>query len=274
MSKDPAFLFYPGDWLGGTMGMTFEEKGAYLELLILQFHRGHMTSHMVGQIVGHLWDNIEDKFKKDGKGLYYNERLDLEKNKRKNYISTRRNNLLGSNQHTKNKESMRGRMTSHMTSHMENENENENKDRNRNNLFVAIKNSSVKKTDVADSGYQDIGHIGKSSIVPDDIGQKIEVIYKSYPTRCPIKKSSTGKNSKNKNQIRKLLGEKSFDDIVKIQELYIRDCSDSKTYLKNYTTFLNQFPDVDSFSSQFNQKEKTRDEEVQNTIAILKTGVV
>ena len=27
MAKDPAFLFYPGDWLGGTMGMTLEEKG-------------------------------------------------------------------------------------------------------------------------------------------------------------------------------------------------------------------------------------------------------
>jgi len=26
MSKDPAFLFYPNDYIGGTMGMTFEEK--------------------------------------------------------------------------------------------------------------------------------------------------------------------------------------------------------------------------------------------------------
>lgn len=36
MTKSPAFLFYPGDWLGGTLGMTLEEKGAYMELLILQ----------------------------------------------------------------------------------------------------------------------------------------------------------------------------------------------------------------------------------------------
>ena len=34
MSKDPAFLFYPNDYLGGTMGMTFEMKGAYIDLLI------------------------------------------------------------------------------------------------------------------------------------------------------------------------------------------------------------------------------------------------
>ena len=48
--KDPAFLFYPNDWIGGTMGMTFEEKGAYMELLILQFNRGHMTTHMIGHM--------------------------------------------------------------------------------------------------------------------------------------------------------------------------------------------------------------------------------
>jgi uncharacterized protein YdaU (DUF1376 family) len=52
MAKDPAFLFYPNDWIGGTMGMTFEEKGAYMEILMMQFNRGHMTSHMVGQTVG------------------------------------------------------------------------------------------------------------------------------------------------------------------------------------------------------------------------------
>ena len=75
MAKDPAFLFYPGDWLGGTIGMTLEEKGAYLELLILQFNRGHMTSHMVGQVVGQLWVNVKDKFVQDENGLWYNERL-------------------------------------------------------------------------------------------------------------------------------------------------------------------------------------------------------
>jgi uncharacterized protein YdaU (DUF1376 family) len=39
MAKDPAFLFYPTDWLGGTMGMTFEQKGAYMNFLMLQFNK-------------------------------------------------------------------------------------------------------------------------------------------------------------------------------------------------------------------------------------------
>ena len=127
MAKDPAFLFYPGDWLGGTIGMTLEEKGAYLELLILQFNRGHMTSHMVGQVVGQLWVNVKDKFVQDENGLWYNERLDDEKNKRKSFTDSRKNNLKGKNQYSKN-----GYKGGHMTSHMENENENENRNEDEN----------------------------------------------------------------------------------------------------------------------------------------------
>jgi len=122
MSKDPAFLFYPNDYIGGTMGMTFEEKGAYMELLMLQFNRGHMTTHMIGQTVGQTWVKIQDKFIKDADGLWYNERLDLEKERRKTFTESRRNNVSGKNQHTKNKEKEVGHMTTHMIGHMENVN--------------------------------------------------------------------------------------------------------------------------------------------------------
>ena len=47
MSKDPAFLFYPADYIIGTMGMSFEEKGAYMELLMMQFSRGHMENEKI-----------------------------------------------------------------------------------------------------------------------------------------------------------------------------------------------------------------------------------
>jgi uncharacterized protein YdaU (DUF1376 family) len=131
--KDPAFLFYPNDYLGGTLGMTFEEKGAYIELLMVQFNRGHMSGHMIGQILGQtmdkVWMNIKAKFSIDENGLYYNERLELEQNKRKAYSESRKNNVEGINQYTK-KTKKSGHMTKHMTGHtvghMENENRNEN----------------------------------------------------------------------------------------------------------------------------------------------------
>jgi uncharacterized protein YdaU (DUF1376 family) len=122
MAKDPAFLFYPNDWLGGTIGMTFEEKGAYMELLMMQFNRGHMTSHMCGQVVGQIWDNIKDKFVQDEKVLWYNKRLEEEQENRKNFTNSRKNNLSGTNQYTK-KDKKTGHKNGHMTSHMEDEDE-------------------------------------------------------------------------------------------------------------------------------------------------------
>jgi uncharacterized protein YdaU (DUF1376 family) len=134
MAKDPAFLFYPGDWLGGTMGMTLEEKGAYFELLMLQFNRGHLTEHMIVHMVGQHWDNIKDKFLKDEKGNFYNLRLEEEKEKRKNYTQSRRNNNSGKNQYSKKIINKKEHSQVHMSSHMENVNENinNNKDRNEN----------------------------------------------------------------------------------------------------------------------------------------------
>lgn len=118
MAKDPAFLFYPNDYLGGTMGMTFEQKGAYMELLMLQFNRGHMTKHMMGQVVGQVLDGILNKFEIDENGLYYNKRLEDEQNKRKLFVSSRVNNISGKNQYTKTD----GHTEGHVTSRMENEN--------------------------------------------------------------------------------------------------------------------------------------------------------
>lgn len=115
------------------MHLDFECKGAYMELLMLQFNRGHMTSHMIAHVLGHkfdhIWPQIKDKFNTDGTH-FWNERLKVEKEKRVNYSISRRKNLEGVNQHTKNKDIKGGHMTSHMESHMENENENINEDIN------------------------------------------------------------------------------------------------------------------------------------------------
>lgn len=90
MSKDPAFLFYPNDYLGGTMGMTFEMKGAYIDLLIFQFNNHHFTEAQAKAIVGTLWEGIKHKFTQEGGEYYYNERLRTEKEKRQNYTESRR----------------------------------------------------------------------------------------------------------------------------------------------------------------------------------------
>lgn len=97
MAKDPAFLFYPNDWIGGTLGMTFEEKGAYLQLLILQFNKGKFNKEQAKRTLNvcfdAVWPTLELQFICEG-GLYHNERLAEEKEKREKYTESRRNSRL------------------------------------------------------------------------------------------------------------------------------------------------------------------------------------
>jgi hypothetical protein len=91
MGKDPAFLFYPGDWLCGTLGMSLEEKGAYLDLLIFQFNRNSFNENQAIRLVGtDNWQSIKNKFIIEDDGSFYNKRLREEKDKRSNYVESRR----------------------------------------------------------------------------------------------------------------------------------------------------------------------------------------
>ncbi len=92
MSKDPAFLLYPQDFLVGTMTMTNEQVGKYVRLLCLQHQTGHLTEDDMLDICEAKDAKIWRKFKQDESGLYFNERLKLETEKRRKYSESRRNN--------------------------------------------------------------------------------------------------------------------------------------------------------------------------------------
>lgn len=115
MAKDPAFLFYPGDWQGGTMYLTPEQKGLYIDLLILQFNVGKFTLAQAKQVLSICftvaWPMLELKFKTDG-DYYWNERLQEEVEKRKRFTASRKENAKGL------------KKKKHMLQHMEDENEN------------------------------------------------------------------------------------------------------------------------------------------------------
>ena len=71
----------------------------------------------------------------------------------------------------------------------------------------------------------------------------VERIYKLYPTKCPVSGRPLGKCSKNKKQIETLLKTRTPEDIELTMRDYIVDCKNHNTYLKNFSTLLNQFPD-------------------------------
>lgn len=92
MGKDPAFLFYPGDFLVGVSDLTMEERGQYITLLCLQFEKGRLSKKNITIAVGKVSPDVLDKFTVDDNGLYYNKRLEQEVIKRQEYSKSRSQN--------------------------------------------------------------------------------------------------------------------------------------------------------------------------------------
>lgn len=114
--KDPAFLFYPGDFTTGTQFFTDEQVGKYIRLLLAQHQHGHLPENHMIFICKSYDKDVFNKFEKDIEGLYYNIRLETETIKRKEYTKSR-----GKNREGKIKEKS-------YDIHMENVNKNKNKD--------------------------------------------------------------------------------------------------------------------------------------------------
>ncbi len=153
MSKDPAFLFYPGDWLGGTMIMSRHQKGCYIDLLITQFNNGPLSLETIKTVLGQdqaIWTVLSSKFKQDSSGNFFNERLATEIEKRKKFCRSRGDNRKGGKN-----QSYESSHENHMNHHMENEDENRNENRSKDenkdfgkseNLLVPRMSSAFKKT--------------------------------------------------------------------------------------------------------------------------------
>ena len=82
----------------------------------------------------------------------------------------------------------------------------------------------------------------------------IKEIYSLYPSKCPIKGSSTGKTSKNKEKIKSLLKTMKVEDLKSTIERYLKECIDSKTFIKNFGTLLNNLPDYSEESVSAKEK--------------------
>lgn len=82
-SKDPAFLFYPKDWLQGTAKLFHAEKGVYIDLLAHHHQDGFLPIDVkrLAKICGitqvefeEIWTVLKDKFYEEG-GKLFNKKL-------------------------------------------------------------------------------------------------------------------------------------------------------------------------------------------------------
>lgn len=90
MSKDPAFLFYASDFLTGVSDLSMDERGVYITLLCLQHQKGRLTKKVIGLCGGNATADVLAKFRQDENGLFYNERLEVEIDKRKQHAEKQR----------------------------------------------------------------------------------------------------------------------------------------------------------------------------------------
>lgn len=95
MAKDPRFNFYVDNWIGGTKRMTLEQKGAYIELLVLNFYclsdglPGFTEKEAINAVASsagyaQIWGFLKSKFPQAGE-YYCNERMAKEFAKSKLY---------------------------------------------------------------------------------------------------------------------------------------------------------------------------------------------
>lgn len=120
--KDPAMLWYWSDWNSGTILLSRFLKGCYIDVLNAEFNNGPLSLEEIkiclGSDFGSSWPAIQKKFKQTAAGLFFNERLEREKQKRIEFTESRRMNR---------KKTYDTSYDKHMIHHMENRDENINR---------------------------------------------------------------------------------------------------------------------------------------------------
>lgn len=93
----------------------------------------------------------------------------------------------------------------------------------------------------------------------------VEDMYKLYPTKCPKRNCSLGKSKRDKLRLKALLKQYSKEDIERVIRHEV-DSNYGVNYMKNFSTFLNNFPDIDAINSttQANAESQT----LNNTLVI------
>lgn len=224
-NSSPAFLFYSSDFLNGVADLTMEERGQYITMMCLQHQKGALSEKTIRLCLGSVSVDVLSKFKQDENGLYYNERLKDEIDKRAQYVDSRRVN-------GKNGGRPKKPCAKPYKNHTENENDNEYIEDNIENKKEGLREEEKEKK--------------KKPTFSEDV----EYIYSLYPSKCPKRNMSTGKSSNDKEKIKRLLTTMSKEELEFTIKSYVEECVRNDVFLKNFSTLLNNLPDMGYLKEQ------------------------
>ena len=78
--------------------------------------------------------------------------------------------------------------------------------------------------------------------IADDVNDFVDKMYSIYPATCPKRNTSTGKSRKDKERIKRLLRTYTREQIEQVIRAEV-DNNYGVNYMKNFSTFLNNFPE-------------------------------
>lgn len=96
------------------------------------------------------------------------------------------------------------------------------------------------------------------SLSNKDVDEFVERMYAMYPTRCPVQDRKLGKSYEDKKRIRKLLKTYTKEQIEQVFKEEI-DSKYGKSYMRNFSTFLNNFPEPNATSTCEQKEEESKD---------------
>jgi hypothetical protein len=183
--------------------MNFEDRGKYITILCSMHQHGRLSEESIRFLVGSISDMLKSKFKIDENGLYYNERLETEMQKRSNFVISRKlNGSKGGRPKDSNKPSGLPSVN-RVVNLAENENRNENKDSNEDKSEVYLRFDHLS---ITVNKYNKLCELYQKSDV-DDILDRIRNYRKNtsykdlYLTACNWLKKDGKKPLQHKEEI-------------------------------------------------------------------------
>ena len=95
--------------------------------------------------------------------------------------------------------------------------------------------------------------------------ESVNRLYALYPSKCPVSGRATGKSHKDKEILTRLLREHSEEEISDTIKRYVKDSTEQKSYIKNFSTFLHNLPDY-GYKTDAEGQMKAEGEDTGHTI--------
>lgn len=128
------------------------------------------------------------------------------------------------------------------------------------------------KQQIINTDIKEDTNVSKKDENNSDIKLNIDELYKMYPSKCPKRNVSLGKCFKDKERLKKLLKNHSYEMLKFTIEKEISE-KYNKSYMSNFSTFLNNLPDY-GYNDNKSNEEIIDEKETKDNGNLVINGIV